>query len=44
VVVVGAGFAGRYVLQRLRRMGLSASVLESGAEALASFAGASVPA
>lgn len=30
VVVVGAGFAGMYMLHRLRRLGLSACVLEAG--------------
>ena len=30
VVVVGAGFAGLYMLHRLRGLGLSATVLESG--------------
>lgn len=30
VVVVGAGFAGMYMLNRLRRLGLSARVLEAG--------------
>src|SRR5215213_5188318 len=29
VVVVGAGFAGLYLLQRLRQLGFSATVLES---------------
>src|SRR6476620_4899711 len=29
VVIVGAGFAGLYMLQRLRRLGVSAVVLES---------------
>jgi cyclohexanone monooxygenase len=31
VVIVGAGFAGLYMLYRLRKMGLSAKVFESGA-------------
>jgi cyclohexanone monooxygenase len=30
VVVVGAGFAGIYMLHRLRRMGLSVRVVEAG--------------
>jgi cyclohexanone monooxygenase len=30
VIVVGAGFAGMYMLHRLRRLGLSASVVERG--------------
>src|SRR5438876_6557166 len=30
VVVVGAGFAGMYLLHRLRAMGMSARVIESG--------------
>ena len=30
VIVVGAGFAGMYLLHRLRRMGLTARVYEAG--------------
>jgi hypothetical protein len=32
VVVVGAGFAGMYLLHRLRGLGLSARVIEAGAD------------
>ena len=32
VVVVGAGFAGMYMLYRLRRQGLSARVFEQGGD------------
>ena len=31
-VIVGAGFAGMYMLFRLRKMGLSVSVFEAGAD------------
>jgi cation diffusion facilitator CzcD-associated flavoprotein CzcO len=32
VLVVGAGFAGLYQLDRLRKLGLSARVFEAGAD------------
>ena len=32
VVVVGAGFSGMYLLHKLRQLGLSARVLEAGAD------------
>jgi cyclohexanone monooxygenase len=32
VVIVGAGFAGMYMLHRLRRMGMRARVLETGSD------------
>ena len=32
-LVVGAGFAGLYMLYRLRELGLSAQILEAGAGA-----------
>jgi len=32
VLVVGAGFAGLYMLHRLRRMGFSARVIEAGSD------------
>ena len=32
VAVIGAGFAGMYLLHRLRRLGLSARVIEAGSE------------
>jgi cyclohexanone monooxygenase len=32
VVIVGAGFAGIYLLHRLRALGLSVRVIEAGAD------------